>query len=55
VERRIVAWIREFLLARTQSVRVRRQLSEEVTVTSEVPQGPLLLVAYVNDIRNNTE
>ena len=47
-------WIREFLLGRTQRVRVGGQLSEEVRVTSVVPQGsilgPLLFLAYVNDI-----
>ena len=46
--------IREFLLGRTQRVRVGGQLSEEVRVTSGVPQGsilgPLLFLAYVNDI-----
>jgi len=50
----VVAWVREFLLGRTQRVRLGRQLSEEVRVTSCVPQasvlGPLLFPAYVNDI-----
>jgi len=31
------------------------QLSEEVRVTSGVPQGPLLFLAYVNDIWRNME
>ena len=52
-------WIREFLLGRTQRVRVGGHLSEEVRVTSGVPQGsvlgPLLLLAYVNDISRNNE
>jgi hypothetical protein len=54
VDCRVVIWIREFLLGRTQRVRVEGQLSKEVRVTSGVPQesvlGPLLFLAYVNDI-----
>jgi len=45
------------LLGRTQRVRVGGQLSEEVRVTSGVPQrsvlGPLLFVAWVNYIWRN--
>jgi len=56
---RVVVWIREFLLGRTQRVRVGGQLSEEVRVKSGVPQesvlGPLLFLAYVNDIWRNME
>jgi hypothetical protein len=54
VDSRVIVWIREFLLGRTQRIRVGGQLSEEVRVTSGVPQGsvlgPLLFFAYVNDI-----
>jgi hypothetical protein len=55
----VVVWIREFLLGRTQRVRVEGHLSEEVRVTSGVPQGsvlgPLLFLVYVNDIWRNIE
>ena len=54
-----MTWIREFLLGRTQRVSVGGQLSEEGRVTSGVPQGivlgPLLFLAYVNDIWRNME
>ena len=59
VDSRVVVWIREFLLGRTQRVRVGGHLSEEVRVTSAVPQGsvlgPLLFLAYINDISMNIE
>jgi hypothetical protein len=47
----VVAWVRQFLLGRTQRVRVGGQMSEEVRVTSGVPQ----VLAYVSDIWMNIE
>ena len=48
MDSRVVVWIREFLLDRTQRVRVGGQLSEDVRIMSGVPQGnvlgPLLLL-----------
>ena len=56
---RVVVWVNEFLLGRSQRVTLDGQLSEEVRVTSGVSQGsvlcPLLFLAYVNDIWRNTE
>jgi hypothetical protein len=57
VDSRVVVWVREFLLGRTQRVRVGGQLSEEVRVTSGVPQGSalglLLYLMHINDIWRN--
>jgi hypothetical protein len=39
VDLRVVAWVKQFLLGRSQTVRGEGQLSEEVRVTSGVPQG----------------
>ena len=46
VDSRVVVWIREFLLGCTQRVRIGGQLSEEVRVTSGVPQGSVLVLFF---------
>jgi hypothetical protein len=59
IDSRVVVWIWGFFIGRSQTVRVGRQYSEEVRVTSGVPQGSilaqLLFLAYVNDMWRNTE
>jgi hypothetical protein len=42
VDSKVVIWIREFLLGRTRRVKIGGQLSQEVRVTSGVPQGSIL-------------
>ena len=59
VDLRVVVWVKEFLLGCSQRVRADGQLSEEVRVTSRVPQvsvlGHLLFLAYVNNLWRNNE
>ena len=42
VDSRVVVWVRELNVVRTQSVRVGGQLSKEVKVNSGVPLGSVL-------------
>ena len=59
VDGRVVVWVRELVVGRTEMVRVGGQLSEEVKVKSVVTQGSvlgtLLFIVYLNDIRRNVE
>jgi len=59
LDSRVFVWVREFLVGRTQSVRVVGKLSKEVKVTSGVPRGsvlgPLRFLVYVNDIWRNID
>ena len=42
VDSRVVIWIREFLIGHSPRLRVETHYSEEVRVTSGVPQGSVL-------------
>jgi len=59
VDSEVVVWVREFLVGRTQRVRIGGQLSKEVKVIPGVSQGsvlgPLLFLVYVNDIWRKTD
>ena len=56
---RVVVWVKEFLVDRTQRVRVGGKPSKEASVTSRVPKGSvlgtLLFLEYVHGIWRNID
>ncbi|BHF61917.1 hypothetical protein SprV_0100489700 [Sparganum proliferum] len=59
VRGKLLKWIENFLIGRSQTVRLGGQQSAEVTVTSGVPQGsvlgPILLLIYIDDCINGLD